>query len=74
MWIRPPLIQTLVIHIANYLVRHSLSGKLVENSTTITCLEIISYQIKLTQCYRYASNTSNQACSKGLDEGTYCEQ
>jgi len=38
--------QTLVIWIANYPDRFGLSGKSVENSTKLTCLEITGYRIK----------------------------
>jgi len=37
---------TLVIRIANYTDRHGPSGKYVENSTKLTCLEIADRQIK----------------------------
>jgi hypothetical protein len=37
----------LVIRIANYPDRLSLSDKFVKNSTKLTCLEIVSYWIKL---------------------------
>jgi hypothetical protein len=43
---RTPLIQTLVIQIANYLDQRGPSGKFVKNSTKLTCLEITSNQIK----------------------------
>jgi hypothetical protein len=43
---RTPLIQTLVIRTANYPDRLGPSGKFVENSTKLTCLEITGYLIK----------------------------
>ena len=43
---KTPLIRTLVIRIANYPYRLGPSGKLVENSTKLTCLEVTGYQIK----------------------------
>jgi hypothetical protein len=43
---RTPLIQTLVIRIANYPDRLGPSGKFVENFTKLTCLEITGYRIK----------------------------
>ena len=43
---RTPLLQTLVIRIANYPNRLFPSGKFVENSTKLYCFEIIGYQIK----------------------------
>jgi len=57
---RIPLIRTLVIRIANYSVRIGPSGKIVKNSTKLTCLEVTGYRIKLAR-------------SKGLDAGTYCK-
>ena len=45
------------------------SGKFVENSTKLTCLEVTAYRIK----YSTASRTSNQMRSKGLDTGIYCK-
>jgi hypothetical protein len=39
----------LVIHIANYLDQHGLLGKLFENSTKLTRLEIVCYQIKYSK-------------------------
>jgi len=42
---RTPLSQTLVIRI-NYPDRLGLSGKFVENSTKLTCLEITGYRTK----------------------------
>jgi hypothetical protein len=41
-----PLIRTLVILIDNYADRLGPSGKFVENSTKLTCLEITGYWIK----------------------------
>ena len=41
-----PLIQMLVIKIANYLDQLGLLGKFVDNSTKLTWLRIICYQIK----------------------------
>jgi len=43
---RTPLIRTLVIRIANYPGRLGPSGKFVDNSTKLTCLEITGYRIK----------------------------
>ena len=43
---RPPLIRTLVIRIVNYKDRLGPSGKIVENSTKLTCLDITGYRIK----------------------------
>jgi hypothetical protein len=47
-WIygRTPIIRTLVIRIANYPLRFSPSGKSVEDSVKLTCLEIAGYRIK----------------------------
>ena len=44
--IRTPLIRKIVIQIAIYPDRIVPSGKSVENSTKLTCLEIIGYRIK----------------------------
>ena len=41
-----PVIRTLVIRNANYPDRLSPSDKCAENSTKLTCLEIIGYRIK----------------------------
>jgi len=46
---RTPLIQTLVIRIANYLDRLGPSGKFVENFTKLTCLEITGYRIRYSR-------------------------
>ena len=46
MYSRTPLIRKLLIRIANYPDRMGLSGKFVENSTKLTCLDITGYQIK----------------------------
>jgi len=43
---RTPLIRTLVIRIANYPDRLGPSGKFVQNSTKLTCLEITGFPIK----------------------------
>jgi len=43
---RTPLIRKLVIRFANYPDRLGHSGKFVENSTKLTCLEITGYLIK----------------------------
>jgi hypothetical protein len=43
------LIWTLVIQITNYLDQFGPSGIFAENSTKLTCLEIISYQIKYSK-------------------------
>ena len=46
---RTPLIRTLVIRIANYPYRLGPSGKFVQNSTKLTCLEITGYRIKYSR-------------------------
>ena len=43
---RTPLIRKLVIRIANYPDRIGPSGKFVEESTKLTCVEITGYRIK----------------------------
>ena len=43
---RTPLFGTLGIRMANYPDRLGPSGKFIENSTQLTCLEITGYQIK----------------------------
>ena len=43
---RTPPIRTLVIRVSNYPDRLGPSGKYEENSTKITCLEIIGFRIK----------------------------
>jgi len=43
---RTPLIRKLAIRIANYPDRLGLSGKSVDNSTKLTCLEFTGYRIK----------------------------
>jgi hypothetical protein len=43
---RTPLIWTLVTRITNYPGRFCPSGKFVENSTNLNCLEVNGYQIK----------------------------
>ena len=43
---RTPLIRKLVIRTANYPDPLGHSGKFVENSTKLTCLEITGYRIK----------------------------
>ena len=43
---RAPLTRTLVVRIASYVDRSGASGKFVENSTKLTCLEITGYRIK----------------------------
>jgi hypothetical protein len=45
-YIRTPLIRTLVIPDAGYPDRLDPSGKFVENSTTLTSLQITGYLIK----------------------------
>jgi len=47
-----PLIRTLVIRIASYPDRLGTSGKSVEHSAKLTCLEIISYRIKYSTVLR----------------------
>jgi len=44
-----PLIRTLVIAIANYPEQLDPSGKFVEISTKLTCLEITGYRIKYSR-------------------------
>ena len=44
---RTPLIRKLFMGIANYPDRIGPSAKFVENSTKLTCLEIIGYRINL---------------------------
>ena len=48
---RTPLIRTLVIRIVNYPDRLGPSGKSVENSSKLACLEITGYGINTVQCY-----------------------
>jgi hypothetical protein len=60
---RTPLIRKLAIQIANYPDRLGPSGKSVQNSTKLTCLEITGYLIK------YSTVLWLQAWSKGLDAG-----
>jgi len=43
---RTPLIRTLVIRIAEYPDQLGTSGKFVENSTKLSCLEIDGHRIK----------------------------
>jgi hypothetical protein len=43
---RTPLIRRLAFRIANYPDRLDPSDKFIDNSTKLTCLEIIGYQIK----------------------------
>ena len=43
---RTPLIQTVVIRTTNYPDRLGPSGKSVDNSANLTCLEITGYRIK----------------------------
>ena len=68
---RTPLIRKLAFRIANYPDRFVPSGKSVENSTKLTCLESTGYHIEYSAVM--ASGTSNQEWSKGLDAGTYCK-
>jgi len=53
MYSRTPLIWTLVIRIANYPDRLGASGKFVENSTRLTCLEITCYRIKYSTMLQF---------------------
>ena len=46
MYNRTPLIRKLVIRTANYPDRLGSSGKFVENSTQLTCLDTAGYRIK----------------------------
>ena len=46
---KTPFIRTLVIRIANYSDRLGPSGKFVENSTKLTCLEITGYRIQYSR-------------------------
>jgi len=48
---RTPFIRTLVIRIANYPDRLDPSGKLVEKSTKLTCLEITVIGSRKVHCY-----------------------
>jgi len=48
---RTPLIRKLVIRIANYPDRLEPSGKFIENSTKINCLEVTGYRIKYSTVY-----------------------
>ena len=48
-----PLIQTLVIRIANYPGRLGLSGKYVENSIKLTCLDLPVIGLSTVQCYGF---------------------
>jgi len=50
---RTPLIRTLVIRISNYPDQLDPSGKFVQNSTKLTCLEITGYQIKYSTLLRF---------------------
>jgi hypothetical protein len=65
------LIRLMVIGIDNYPHKFSSSGKFVENSTKLTYLKITGYRTKYSTVMAY--RTANQAWSKGLDAGTYCE-
>ena len=49
---RTQLNRTLVIRIANYPDQLGPSGKFVENSTKLTCLEITGYRIKYSTVFR----------------------
>jgi hypothetical protein len=66
------LIRAVVVRIANYPDRLGPSGKFVENSIKLICLEITGYRIKYSTVFM-AARTSNQVWSKGLDAGTYCK-
>ena len=70
--LRSPLIRKLAIRITNYPDRLGPSGKFIENSTALTCLEIIRLSVEVQYCVM-ASRTSNQTWSKCLDVGTYCK-
>jgi len=52
MYNRTPLIRKLVIRTANYPYQLGSSGKSVENSTQLTCLEITGYQMKYSTVLR----------------------
>jgi phosphoribosyl-AMP cyclohydrolase len=54
---------------AGYPDRLGFSGKFVEKFAKITCLQTTNQ----VQYSVMASRTSNQAWSKGLDAGTYCQ-
>jgi hypothetical protein len=58
-----------LIRIANYPDQLGPSGKFVDNSTKLTCLEITGYRINYSSVL--ASRTSNQAPSKGLGAGFF---
>jgi len=47
MYVRTPLILTLVVRTSNYQDRLGPSGKFVDSSTELTCLEITGYQVKV---------------------------
>jgi len=49
---KTPLIRKLVIQNANYQDRPGLSGKFMENSTTLTALDITGYRIKYSTLLR----------------------
>jgi hypothetical protein len=54
---RTPLIRTLIIRIANFPDQLCPSSKVVENSTKLTCLEIIGDRIKYKYKYSVTSIT-----------------
>jgi hypothetical protein len=63
-----PIIRTLVIRIANYPNRLGPSGKFVENSTKLICLEITCYRIDISltsssksrsQAFPYCNSTTS---------------
>jgi hypothetical protein len=65
-------VHTVEIHFpdAGYSDRLGPSGKFVENSSKIYCLEITGYRIKYGTVL-WLLELSNQAWSKGLDAVTY---
>jgi len=53
MYIRTPLIRTLVVLASNYQDRLGPSGKFVKSSTKLTCFEITGYRIKYSKVLRF---------------------
>jgi hypothetical protein len=65
---RSPLIRKLVIRFTNYVGRLGPSGKIVENSTILTSLEITGYRIK---CYDFWNCKSSVVESSGVPKGGF---
>ena len=59
---------------AGYPEQLGSSGKFIQNSKKLTCLEITGYQIKYSTVQCYGFWTLNQAWSKGSDAGTQSKQ